>query len=195
MPDADAPLADVAQGGGLDAAAVRKVWDEVLDHVKRRKRVTHARLSESQVVRVDGARLTLSFSTPTLARQFGEAGTVHVDVLREALQELLGVDLQVAAVSGDGSAAGTGGTGHAGGTGSAGGTGPTGMRAPGAPAARTAGGDTARTRDGHAGHDGFAPGDEAADDDEPAPPGRGEDAAVRLLQQALGGRVVGTIGD
>ncbi len=44
--------------------------------------------------------------------------------------------------------------------------------------------------------DGFAPGDEPADDDGPAAPAeRGEDAALRLVEQALGGRVVGTIGD
>jgi len=45
-------------------------------------------------------------------------------------------------------------------------------------------------------HEGFAPGDEAADDDGSEPPvERGEDAALRLVQQALGGRVLDRRGD
>jgi hypothetical protein len=48
--------------------------------------------------------------------------------------------------------------------------------------------------------DGFAPGDEAAPEDPDAPPPpeaarNGEDAALRLIESELGGKVVGTVGD
>ncbi|MCW2723092.1 MAG: hypothetical protein JWN35_13, partial [Frankiales bacterium] len=48
-------------------------------------------------------------------------------------------------------------------------------------------------------YDGFAPGDEAAPEDPDAPQSdrvlHGEDAALRLVEQELGGKVVGTLGD
>jgi len=161
--------------GGLDAAAVRRVWDTVLVRVKEQKRVTHARLSETQVAKIEGSRLSVSFTTPTLARQFSEG--VHVEVLKEALREVLGAELDVVCVSGPGhSEPGSGGAAP---------SGPQrgGPRAPAPPA-----------------HEGFAPGDEAAEDDAAeddatVPVERGESAALRLVQQALGGQVVGTIGD
>ncbi len=156
--------------GGLDAAEVRRAWDTVLQKVKQSKRVTHARLSETTVAAVQGRRLSVLFTTPTLARQFSEG--VHVEVLKEALREVLGADLEVACVSGAGTPPAPAGPGPAG-PGPAG-SGPAGPRP--APA-----------------HEGFAPGDEAADDDGSEPPvERGEDAALRLVQQALGGRVLDT---
>ena len=142
--------------GGLDAASVRRVWDQVLLHVKERKRVTHARLSDTQVAGLEGRRLTLTFMTATLARQFHEG--VNVDVLRDAVQAVLGVDLDIVAVSGSPAPP---------------------VHAPGAPA-RPASGPPAR-------HEGFAPGDEAADDDGSAQPAhRGEDAALRQAERRLG---------
>ena len=179
MPGAPAAPAPVAGGteapagqpspGGLDAAAVRRVWDTVLNLVKDRKRVTHARLLGSQVAALDGKRLSLSFTTPTLARQFQEG--VNIEFLKEALTEVLGVELDVVCVSGG---------------------------AAGAPAASPVRAEPARAPvPAPAVHDGFAPGDEAADDDEgaPVPVERGEDAALRLVEQELGGRVVGTLTD
>jgi DNA polymerase-3 subunit gamma/tau len=150
---------------------VRRVWDTVLTTVQASKRVTHARLLGTTVAGLDGTRLQVAFTTPTLARQFGEG--VHIDVLREALKEVLGADLTVVCVA----APGAGGA-------------PAGRAAPaGRPAATT------RTP-APPEPEGFAAGDEPADDDEPALPREsGEEAALRLVQQALGGRVVGTIGE
>ncbi len=193
VPDPHAPVAvpghappvpvpgNAAPGsGGLDAASVRRVWDTVLQKVKEQKRVTHARLSETQVVSVEGGVLQLSFTTATLARQFSEG--VHVDVLRDTLREVIGAELTVVCVAGPGHTppAGAGATGAP--------AGPAGSSAPGRGAARPAAPPA---------HEGFAPGDEAADDDPSAPPPveRGEDAALRLVQQALGGKVLGTLGD
>ena len=156
---------------GLDGAAVRRVWDTVLQLVKQQKRVTHARLSETQVASIEGGRLQLSFTTPTLARQFASPQEVHVDVLREALREVLGVDLEIVCVAGP-------------------------LHTP--PASSVPGRPTGPVAS--AAHDGFAPDDEVVDDEavddadgRAAPAQRGEDAALRLVEQALGGRVVGTI--
>jgi DNA polymerase-3 subunit gamma/tau len=156
-------------GGGLDAAALRRSWDAILDAVKDRKRVTHARLLDAQVLGVQGRRMQLGFSTPTLAKQFQEG--VHIEVLREALLASVGADLEIScAVSG---AATT-------------------TPAPAAAAPAPAPPPPA--------YDGFAPGDEVVPDDPdaPAPPEsmlRGEDAALRLVEQELGGRVMGTLDD
>ena len=155
---------------GLDAAGVRRVWDTVLEHVKQRKRVTHARLHDTQVTGLEGRTLTLAFTTPTLARQFQEG--VNVDYLREALLAVLGTDLDVVCTSGTAPAAG--------------------------PASRSG------TPDPAPAWSGFAPGDEAADEEpEPEhrngalPPAlvRGDEAALKLVQDQLGGRVVETSGD
>jgi DNA polymerase-3 subunit gamma/tau len=91
-PEPAAPGA-AAPAGGLDAAALRRSWDAVLDAVKGSKRVTHARLLDAQVLAVNGRRLQLGFSTPTLAKQFTDG--VHIDVLKEALVASVGADLDV----------------------------------------------------------------------------------------------------
>ncbi len=83
---------------------MRRVWPQVLDAVKPRKRTTHALLSHAQVVEVTGSTLKLSFSTGPIARQF-DAG-VNPDVLGEALHEVLGVKWKVVTVVGGGEAPG-----------------------------------------------------------------------------------------
>lgn len=159
--------------GGVDAAAVRRAWDEVLAAVRTRSRPTHALLAEVSVAQVAGRTLTLSFRHAPLMRQFqSRAG---VDVVGEALQEVLGVDLDVACS--------VGAPDH---LPAAAPTTPSGGR-PAAPPPPSP-------------HDGFAPGDEAVPEDPDAPPPpdsalRGEDAALALVERELGGRVVGTSGE
>jgi DNA polymerase-3 subunit gamma/tau len=160
------PGEDVPTAGGLDAAALRRSWDAVLDAVKTRKRVTHARLLDAQVLAIRGRTLSLGFSTPTLAKQFKDS--VNIDVLKEALAEAIGADLDV-----DCTVAG----------------------AAAAPPTTLSSQATAPSS-----YDGFAPGDEAAPEDPDAPPPpeaalHGEDAALRLVESELGGKVVGTVGD
>ncbi len=163
--------------GGLDVASVRRVWDTVLEQVKTRKRVAHAFLREVTVVSVENGSLTLSFTTPTLASKFGEGA--NVAYLQESLVAVLGVSLDVVCTSAGG------------------------PRAAGSRAA-------APSRTSPPERDGFAPGDEAADEDPDEDPDgsgnglssspgggssrvpeeRGEDAALRLVQSQLGGRVL-----
>jgi DNA polymerase-3 subunit gamma/tau len=158
-----------AAAGGLDAAAIRRSWDAVLDAVKGSKRVTHARLLDAQVLAVTGRRLQLGFSTPTLAKQFQEG--VHIDVLKEALLASVGADLDIQCTV-------------------AGAPAPAPASAPSAPAAAP----PPPSYDGFAPGDE----EEPVDPDAPAAPGtelRGEDAALALVQSELGGKVMETRGD
>ncbi|MDT7573336.1 MAG: polymerase subunit gamma/tau [Actinomycetota bacterium] len=147
--------------GGLDAAAIRRSWDAVLDAVKERKRTTHAQLMDAQVSGVSGRVLQLGFAHAPIMRQF--TGGTGPDVLSDALRSAIGADLDIA------------------------------CSVTGAPAA-TAGAATATAAPPAPAYDGFAPGDEAAPEDPDAPPPdaalHGEDAALRLVESELGGRVV-----
>ncbi|MEO6714326.1 MAG: DNA polymerase III subunit gamma and tau [Mycobacteriales bacterium] len=82
-----------AAGGPVDAAAVRRVWSDVLDSVRQRKRTPHALLLNAQVTAVSDKAVTVSFNSAALARQFDQG--VNCDVLREALREVLGVEWTV----------------------------------------------------------------------------------------------------
>jgi hypothetical protein len=149
--------------GGLDAAAIRRSWDAVLDAVKERKRTTHAQLMDAQVTGVSGRVLQLGFAHAPIMRQF--TGGTGPDVLSDALRTAIGADLDVQC-----SVAGA----------SAGAPSPAASSATPGPIAAPV-------------YDGFAPGDEAApeDPDAPAPAAvHGEDAALRLIESELGGRVV-----
>jgi DNA polymerase-3 subunit gamma/tau len=102
QPAAPTPVAQAAAapaGGDLDAAAVRRVWADVLDAVGRRKRTTRALLDNAQVTGLAGRDLTVTFKTSPLARQF-EKG-VNPEVLHDALAEVLGVDWVVRIEFGD----------------------------------------------------------------------------------------------
>ncbi|MCU1667994.1 MAG: polymerase subunit gamma and tau [Blastococcus sp.] len=91
--------------GELTTADVRRVWPELLAVVKRHKRTTEALLKNAQVHQLAGGVLTLSTSSPALARRLGD--DLNKDVIREALNELLGVRWRVDAVV-DGAGAATG---------------------------------------------------------------------------------------
>jgi DNA polymerase-3 subunit gamma/tau len=90
--------------GELTTADVRRVWPELLAVVKRHKRTTEALLKNAQVHQLAGGVLTLSTSSPALARRL--ADDLNKDVLREALNELLGVRWRVDAVVEGAAAAG-----------------------------------------------------------------------------------------
>jgi len=153
--------------GGLDAVAVRRSWDAVLEAAKERKKTTHALLLNAQVVELTGRTVTLAFTTAALLRQF--SSSTNAEVLAEAFQVVLGADLEVSCtVAGAVPAAAPDQAGRS--------------KRPVRPA-----------------YDGFAPGDEEVPEDPDLPTaGRvvaGEDAALALVAEQLGGTVVGTIGD
>ncbi len=82
--------------GELDAAAVRRIWPEVLDAVKRRRRTTHALLMNVSVHAVDRGTLTLTISSEPLSRLLAQ--DVNTDAVRGAVKDVLGVDWRVVVV-------------------------------------------------------------------------------------------------
>jgi DNA polymerase III subunit gamma/tau len=82
--------------GELDAAAVRRIWPEVLDSVKRRRRTAHALLMNVSVQSVDHGVLTLSISSVPLSRLLAQ--DANTDVVRSAVKDVLGVDWRIAVV-------------------------------------------------------------------------------------------------
>ena len=90
------------QPGGLDAAALRRVWPDVLEAVRARKRGTWTLIAQ-YVAGGDRHRArghdAVLLAAPGIARSF--ATGVNVDVLKDALREVLGVDLEIASVGGD----------------------------------------------------------------------------------------------
>jgi DNA polymerase-3 subunit gamma/tau len=104
MVSANPPETAGGGDGELTTADVRRVWPELLAIVKKHKRTTEALLHNAQVHQLANGVLTLSTSSPALARRLGD--DLNKDILREALNELLGVRWRVDAVVG-----GTGGAG------------------------------------------------------------------------------------
>jgi DNA polymerase-3 subunit gamma/tau len=84
----------------LDAAAVRRVWPEVLAAAKERKKRTAALLVSATVRAVDGDTLVLSIGTAPLARLLSEQS--NTDVISESLHAVLGVRWRVRCEHGDG---------------------------------------------------------------------------------------------
>jgi DNA polymerase-3 subunit gamma/tau len=85
-----------ADDGELTTTDVRRMWPELLSVVKKHKRTTEALLKNAQVHQLSNGVLTLATSSPALARRLGD--DLNKDVIREALNELLGVRWRVDAV-------------------------------------------------------------------------------------------------
>ncbi|WP_077687718.1 DNA polymerase III subunit gamma and tau [Tessaracoccus aquimaris] len=100
-PEQARPAPAAAPSGHLTAAELRRVWPNVLDEVKRRRRFTHMLLAQhAQVIDVADGALTLGFSGPGPKENFGSGGSI--DVLVDSLIEVIGVELRVnPIVSGD----------------------------------------------------------------------------------------------
>ncbi len=95
--EASAPAAPSAQRGGFGVADLRRIWPDVLEDVKGRRRVTWILLSQNaQVVDVRDGVLTLGLANQGVRENFVR-GT-HADLLREALREVAGLTLKVEAI-------------------------------------------------------------------------------------------------
>jgi DNA polymerase-3 subunit gamma/tau len=89
---APAPAAP-APGGSLTLVDVRRLWPEVIEAVKRRKRVTWIHLTtNSQVVGFDGGTLTLGFKNAGARKSF-EGG--HLDIVKQAVIDVVGADWRI----------------------------------------------------------------------------------------------------
>lgn len=102
---APAPAAASAPGA-VDAAAVRRVWPELLAVVRKNSRSTEAMLTNASVQSVDGDTVVIGHSAAPLARRLAEGR--NVDAIAEALGSVLGGRWQVRCVHADGSMGGPG---------------------------------------------------------------------------------------
>lgn len=81
---------------GLDVHAVRRMWPNLLDEIRRKKKVTWMLAERVNVLGMDSGRLTLGFTEAGALKVFGGSG--HQEVVRQAIIDLLGVDLTVEGV-------------------------------------------------------------------------------------------------
>ena len=105
-PTEAAPPAQAVSAAGPGTADLRRLWPQVLEEVKSRKRFTHALLSQNaHIVEVRGKELLLGFTSQGTLERFQGGGSI--DVLRDCLVEVVGADLQIrASVDGGPSQAG-----------------------------------------------------------------------------------------
>ncbi|WP_371406540.1 DNA polymerase III subunit gamma and tau [Kribbella sp. NBC_00662] len=169
-------IAAGSSGGAVGLADIRRLWPEVLEAVKSKRRFAWIMLSQNaQVIAIDDQTLTLGLVNAGARESFARSGSD--EILRQAMNDTIGIDRRVEAVvdpstdPGAGGSAGPGGRpggGQGGGApGGSGGGMPAGQGgAPGGQGSGTQGGS---------GRGGFGGGVEGASGG--APEGHGGDAA------------------
>ena len=89
--------APAPSGGGLGLADVRRLWPNLLDRVKTRRRFTWILLSQnSQVLALDGKVLTIGLKSSGARESFVSSG--GDEILRQAALDEIGVDWKVEAI-------------------------------------------------------------------------------------------------
>jgi len=100
-----APVGPVAAAapGGIDVAAIRRAWPDVLAKLFETRRITWTFVSQhAQVLGYDGEQLLLGIATSGLTQTFRRGA--HADYVREALIDVLGVEARVEGIPADGAA-------------------------------------------------------------------------------------------
>jgi DNA polymerase III subunit gamma/tau len=83
-----------AQGAGLSVTDIRRLWPEVLEEVKGKRRFTWILLSQNaQVAELRNGTLLLAMSNPGARDSFTRGG--NEDVLREAIVVVMGADFAI----------------------------------------------------------------------------------------------------
>jgi DNA polymerase-3 subunit gamma/tau len=83
-----------AAGSNLNLVDVRRLWPDIVDATKQRRRVTWIHLTQNaQVVAVDAKTLTLGFAN-TGARESFEAGG-SAEIVRQAAIDVVGADWKI----------------------------------------------------------------------------------------------------
>ncbi|MDN5572091.1 MAG: hypothetical protein L0G22_12705 [Propionibacteriaceae bacterium] len=104
-PKSDAPDLARAEAAASDPGTVtttdiRSMWPQVLDAVKNRRRVTWIILRENAQVHAFAENvLTLSVDNPGARESLGRGGSI--DILREAVLEVLGIAPRIEAIASD----------------------------------------------------------------------------------------------
>ncbi|SFJ77406.1 DNA polymerase-3 subunit gamma/tau [Amycolatopsis sacchari] len=93
-----------AAPGGVDAAAIRRIWPDLLAAIRKTSRSTEAMLTHATVQSVEGSLVVLSHTAEPLARRLSEAR--NADFIAAALHEVLGGSWQVRCVHGGGGGGG-----------------------------------------------------------------------------------------
>jgi len=91
--DGESAAEPLPAGEGIDAAAVRRVWPDLVGRVRDKRRTVAAYLLDATVSSVDGGVLQLTFPHAFHARALSQQPAL--DYFRDALREVLGVDWQV----------------------------------------------------------------------------------------------------
>jgi DNA polymerase-3 subunit gamma/tau len=87
------PAPRPAPGDVVDAAALRRLWPDILDEVKKAGKVVRALLDNAQVASVDGDLLRLDAPSAQLAKMIGN--DTNTEVLRRALSSIVGGNWRV----------------------------------------------------------------------------------------------------
>jgi DNA polymerase-3 subunit gamma/tau len=96
-PAASAAGAAAPPSGGLTLVDVRRLWPDIVEATKMRRRVTWIHLTQnSQVVGIEGNTLTLGFANAGARDSFVSGGSD--EILRQAAIDVVGVDWQVDAI-------------------------------------------------------------------------------------------------
>lgn len=85
-----------SSAGDLTSADLRRLWPDLLESIKARKRTTHALLMSANVLGVQASTLTLGINSSGLMRRLSE--DINTEIIRAALSEKLGVSWQVKVV-------------------------------------------------------------------------------------------------
>jgi DNA polymerase-3 subunit gamma/tau len=94
QPAAEPPAPD----GGMDTAAIRRAWPDVLGRIFGMRRATWTFVSQNaQIMAFDGKTLTLGIATVGLTNTFRSGN--HAELVRQALIDELGVDAVVDGVA------------------------------------------------------------------------------------------------
>jgi DNA polymerase-3 subunit gamma/tau len=98
IPDAGtAAAAPTAPAAGLTLVDVRRLWPDIVDATKQRRRLTWIHLTQhAQVVAVDATTLTLGFANAGARESFAKGGSD--EIVRQAAIDVVGVDWQVEAI-------------------------------------------------------------------------------------------------
>ncbi|MDT0200506.1 DNA polymerase III subunit gamma and tau [Nocardioides sp. AE5] len=106
QPQAPAPQAPAA-AGGLGLADVRRLWPDIVEATKLKRRVTWIHLTQhAQVVAVDEKTLTLGFQNAGARESFVGGGSP--EIVRQAAIDVVGTDWVVEAIVDPGAQAGGG---------------------------------------------------------------------------------------
>nr|WP_220481904.1 DNA polymerase III subunit gamma and tau [Nocardioides ginsengisegetis] len=93
---AAAPAAPAA-GGGLSLIDVRRLWPDIVDATKLRRRVTWMHLTQNcQVVSIEGNVLTLGFPNAGARESFDNGGSA--EIVRQAAIDVVGADWRIVTI-------------------------------------------------------------------------------------------------